>query len=165
MDIDMEKWSHRATPLLIATIILTAPAVFLPDNWMGRAVNTLTIVPIMGLVVLMLIHGKTFCEYCAADTPADGLGTARRKSRSLKFYHRCISKTGVLYLAALVILPSLLPQKWPSFIAWAALQPGLLTFIWFARRHNILAPWCPWCNGGDDGLREPSPDPVIPQKV
>jgi hypothetical protein len=165
-DIDVEKWTHRAGPLLIAAVILTAPTILLPDNWWGRLVNTVTVLPLIALVCLNLYHGKRFCEYCAAATPADGVGAARRKSRTLKFFHRCISPWALVYLVAMLTVPNLLPRVWPYAIAWAVFQPGLLFFLWALRVHNLLEPWCPWCNGDDGrGLREPSPDPVIPQKV
>lgn len=165
MNIDMEKWTHRAAPLLIATVVLSSPTVLLPSNWWGRLINTAVVLPLVTLVMLNLYHGKRFCEYCAEDTPADGLATARRKSRTLKFYHRSITPYGLVYLAAMLAVPNMLPRLWPFAVAYVAFQPGLLFFIWATRTHNLLEPWCPWCNGGDGGLREPSPDPVIPQKV
>lgn len=165
MKFNKEKWEHRALPLLIAAIIVSAPLSFLPNNWWGRIIGDVCTVPVLALLLLSLFHGNTFCEYCAAATPADTMGAARRKSRTLRYFHAGATKWGLLYLAALFFVPGLFPRHWPEFAAWSAFQPMYLYWLWSMRVHNLLEPWCPWCNGGDGGLREPSPDPSVPQKV
>lgn len=162
MHFDLEKWSHRATPIYMILIAATAPTAFLPDRWWARLINLPIILILLAAICIGQFHGKMFCEYCAANTPADGVEAARKKRRPLKAYHRLTASwTGVAYLGAVIIVPYVLPKVWPSFIAWAALMPGLLWMLWAVRVHDLLKPWCPWCRdeGWDDDLVEPSPDP------
>lgn len=159
--IDIEKWTHRAMPLYISLIIAGVPLNLLPVNWWSRLINAAYIVPVLALVVLGAMHGEKFCEYCAAATPADGDTAARKKRRTLRFYHQLTSLWGLAYLVAVIAVPMALPRVWPSLIASLVLMPGLLWMVWSIRVHDLLKPWCPWChrgNGGDD-LREPSPGP------
>lgn len=48
---------------------------------------------------------------------------------------------------------------------WSDLFLGLLLVIgvgisWVSRTHNRLAPWCPYCDDGDEGEEEPAVDPA-----
>ena len=163
MRFDTEKWSHRATPLYMTLLVLGGPLGLLPEHWWTRIINVAFLLPAIGLIILGQIHGERFCEYCATSSPADGPGAARKKRRSLKFYHRFCSVWGLLYLALVIATPMVLPRVWPSFIGWAVLMPGFLWMIWAIRVHNLLKPWCPWCNhgrGDGDGLAEPTPGPT-----
>jgi len=163
-NLDIDKWSHRAMPLYMVSILGSGGLGFLPEHqWWSRLISTVYIFPVLGFIILGQLHNTTsFCEYCAEKTPADTGTAVHQKRRSLRFYHRFMSWGGLLYLAAVIAVPSVLPRVWPSFIGWAALMPGFLWMIWSMRVHDLLKPWCPWCrNDGwnDDLIEEPAPDP------
>ncbi|WP_280422762.1 hypothetical protein [Nocardia carnea] len=116
------------------------------------------------LVVVGLLHNEVarLCVRCMQEVPADAGTRAQRQQWVLWTHHFVKSGRG------LALLGSALVAYWVfaySDLPRISQAPSDLVFtllfysIWL---HHRLRPWCPYCRDwGSDGMKEPSPDPVV----
>ena len=120
-------------------------------------------------------HRQALCWRCADKIPVDIDAAVTRRRSQLIMIHRfnTLMRTRRRFVIGSVVyvLVAFAIVKWaPEFIKFGInllIPIFIIYFIWAARVHGRLMPWCPWCRGRDDGedeVVEPTPDPA-PENV
>lgn len=101
----------------------------------------------LACIVGSIHHARILCETCVATFPLNAAELAHGQLRStLRASHLATGHPVLCFAIFITLGVSQLWIWWSGPLTWIFLGAS----IWADRWHRTLAPYCPWCHGGDD---------------
>jgi len=152
-------------PVLVGLYFLAEIPLWL--NWKelrsAADVASLVVVP---LIFLAVVHPTRvpMCPSCVDQIPLDPQAAIDRHRRALFSAHVIHDRPyfSVAWLGALALLSMTTVHVTGVTTFYAFWDLAFLVYCYTAWRHHHLQPWCPFCQGWEDGgepERVPDPDP------
>lgn len=170
----LTMWLAHHEPHILAVVVITTTADYIARRYAGGDLTTWNVTNVLATLALVAMlcsfhaarrHEHALCWRCARNTPLDGPAAAARHDRALRLWHWCHSGSGLIAIAALLVVLIVgglflrtIPTAAPLFTLFAVEAAAGL-------RHRPLQPWCPQCQGrrrwdeGGDPEPSPTPDP------
>ena len=135
-----------------------------PHGWLSSVSHWAWWLAFVPMAAHLIQHMHRLCARCAAHTPLDPEKEVRRWRPALRLCH--VEAFYLIWLGVIGLQALADETGSPGTLRYAgdaAATLVLLAFVVCVWRHNLLQPWCPWCNWPKGGEHEavPDPDPAV----